>query len=96
MPAPVAVARAPASAVPAAAPQTTARAEKDRDGLDLLFASAARTTASVPAKVVTARAKPVAAAETLPAAAAAAPATAFGFTRGRATDMATDKFTGRQ
>jgi hypothetical protein len=68
--------------------------DKDRAGLDLLFAGAARTTSSAPARVVTAKARQLAPdGESL--AHGNSPAAAFGFSRGKATDMTTDKFSGQ-
>jgi uncharacterized protein YcbK (DUF882 family) len=68
--------------------------DKDRAGLDLLFAGASRTISTTPARVVTARARQLAP-DSDSFTPGNSPAAAFGFSRGKATDMATDKFSGQ-
>jgi uncharacterized protein YcbK (DUF882 family) len=68
--------------------------DKDRAGLDLLFAGASRTTSATPARVVTAKARQLAP-DSDSFTPGNSPAAAFGFSRGKATDMATDKFSGQ-
>jgi hypothetical protein len=69
-------------------------ADKDRAGLDLLFAGASRTTSAAPARVVTAKARQLAP-DSESFTPGNSPAAAFGFSRGKATDMATDRFSGQ-
>jgi uncharacterized protein YcbK (DUF882 family) len=68
--------------------------EGDRAALDLLFADASRTTSAKPVRIMTAKAK-----QMMPAGDGAAlgnaPVAAFGFSRGKATDMSTDRFSGQ-
>jgi uncharacterized protein YcbK (DUF882 family) len=67
---------------------------KDRAGLDLLFAGASRITSATPARIVTAKAR-----QLTPTSASFTPgnepAAAFGFSRDKVSDMSTDKFSGQ-
>jgi uncharacterized protein YcbK (DUF882 family) len=93
----------PDAARPAPRPVTAEKAmekpaekavDKDRAGLDLLFAGASRTTSATPARVVTAKARQLAP-DSESFTPGNSPAAAFGFSRGKATDMATDRFSGQ-
>jgi hypothetical protein len=68
--------------------------DPERAALDLLFAGAARTTSVTPAKIVTAKARQIVSTSNsvIPG---NAPAAAFGFSRGKATDMSTERFSGQ-
>jgi uncharacterized protein YcbK (DUF882 family) len=79
-----------------AAPEKPAERPQDRDraGLDLLFADASRTTSAAPARVVTARARQLAP-DRESFTPGNSPAAAYGFSRGKATDMSTDRFSGQ-
>ncbi|MGL4729654.1 MAG: hypothetical protein ACRCWO_12965, partial [Bosea sp. (in: a-proteobacteria)] len=83
------------AAPPVLRPGSAASApDKDKAALDLLFAGASRTTSSAPAKIVTAKARQVSpTSESFTP--GNEPAAAFGFSRGKATDMSTDKFSGQ-